>query len=263
MSTRRYQLKPIAQLDAATACGLRALATDLDDTVTFQGKIPLENMQWLSRLNQAGIRTFAVTGRPAGFGIALTQYFDAFEAVIAENGGVICCEGRCDLLLAPELMDRVGPRLAEVFATLRERLPHLRPDPGTFARITEQVFMRKGLQPGDLELIERVSAENGLAVVTSSIMVHINSGSADKARSLSAVLDQRLGGYEPEQVITVGDSPNDSSMFDSALFPISAGVANIEDFAEQMPHLPAYIADLPQGQGFGQICERILRLREN
>jgi len=257
------ELKPIAELDRETALNLRALATDLDDTFTFAGRIPLSNLEWLDRLREAGIRAFAVTGRPAGFGVTLTQYFEAFEAVICENGGVVCSEGRCDLLIHQGEIEQVAQRLDALFSELRARLPHLRPDPGGFARITERVLMRQNLRPEDDELIRRLAREAGLAVVHSSIMLHINSGAGDKARGLAAVLDQRLGGYKPEQVITVGDSPNDSPMFDPRLFPVSVGVANIAAFADNMTFRPAYVTDLPQGRGFAQICERILALRES
>ncbi len=42
-------------------------------------------------------------------------------------------------------------------------------------------------------------------------------------------------------VITVGDSPNDESLFNQRYFPMSVSVANIQEYTNQLQHQPTYI----------------------
>jgi hypothetical protein len=41
-------------------------------------------------------------------------------------------------------------------------------------------------------------------------------------------------------------------------FPLACGVANVRDFARQMPVAPAFVAPSRGGAGFVEIAERIL-----
>ena len=53
---------------------------------------------------------------------------------------------------------------------------------------------------------------------------------------------EQFGMFLPENIDAiayVGDSPNDSPMFEK--FPNSIGVANIAEYANRMPTMPTYI----------------------
>jgi hypothetical protein len=58
------------------------------------------------------------------------------------------------------------------------------------------------------------------------------------------------------QVIFVGDSPNDAPMFH--YFPHSVGVANISRFIEKMAHRPAWITKNEGGYGFAEMADHLL-----
>jgi hydroxymethylpyrimidine pyrophosphatase-like HAD family hydrolase len=75
------------------------------------------------------------------------------------------------------------------------------------------------------------------------------------------VLREFYSGYLPAQIITVGDSPNDESLFAAQHFPFSVGVANIRAYTETLQHLPTFITNAAEGEGFCQICEHILKGR--
>jgi hydroxymethylpyrimidine pyrophosphatase-like HAD family hydrolase len=74
---------------------------------------------------------------------------------------------------------------------------------------------------------------------------------------LLQVLRQYFPQFTPEQVLTVGDSPNDESLFDQRCFPVSVGVANVLDYANQLSHQPTYVTTAAEGEGF---CELALYL---
>ena len=64
---------------------------------------------------------------------------------------------------------------------------------------------------------------------------------------------------EGDRILFCGDSPNDEPMFQ--YFPYTAGVKNIINFAENMTYLPAFVATQSGGEGFTEIVEVILKLR--
>ena len=68
---------------------------------------------------------------------------------------------------------------------------------------------------------------------------------------LNLDLDQIKGSF-----VFCGDSPNDEPLFE--YFPISCGVANVQDFKSEMIHLPKYVAKSRGGKGFVEICEKFL-----
>ena len=60
-----------------------------------------------------------------------------------------------------------------------------------------------------------------------------------------------------EQVIFIGDSPNDVPMFRA--FPHAAGVANVKRFTHRMAALPAYVTQAEGGEGFAEVVDALLR----
>jgi hydroxymethylpyrimidine pyrophosphatase-like HAD family hydrolase len=60
------------------------------------------------------------------------------------------------------------------------------------------------------------------------------------------------------QVVTMGDSPNDVSLFNAADFGQSVGVANLRRYADQMAHLPRWITMATEGEGFCELLDRLI-----
>ena len=73
------------------------------------------------------------------------------------------------------------------------------------------------------------------------------------------VLTDHFPQYTPEQVVTVGDSPNDESLFNPQYFPVSVGVANVLEYANQLTHKPAYITTFAEGEGFCELAKLLLK----
>ncbi len=58
---------PVRDLPSERCRALATLFTDVDDTITRDGLLPVSTFQRLWDLQAAGIRTVVVTGRPAGW----------------------------------------------------------------------------------------------------------------------------------------------------------------------------------------------------
>ena len=59
-----------------------------------------------------------------------------------------------------------------------------------------------------------------------------------------------------EQVIFIGDSPNDAPMFD--YFPHSIGVANVLRFKGKMDCEPSWVTEKEGGYGFAEMVNVLL-----
>nr|WP_262561624.1 HAD hydrolase family protein [Acaryochloris sp. CCMEE 5410] len=68
---------------------------------------------------------------------------------------------------------------------------------------------------------------------------HIKPKGQNKQAGLLTVLEHHLPEqYNLDQILTIGDSPNDQDLFDSQVFPHSVGVANLSHYLEQIDHHP-------------------------
>jgi hypothetical protein len=86
------------------------------------------------------------------------------------------------------------------------------------------------------------------------VQCHIKPFAQDKASSLRQVLQRYFPEIKPEQTLTVGDSPNDESLFNPCQFPLSVGVANILTYCQQLEYQPAYVTNAAQAEGFCELA---------
>lgn len=254
---------PFVTLSQAVAAGLfkniRFVATDMDGTLTWQGKFTPKLLQALENLAAAGIPVLIVTGRSAGWVSGLSSLMPVAGA-IAENGGLFYRAG-CDvpvaLTLIPDLAEH-RHRLAQVFNSLKLRFPRIQESVDNRFRITDWTFDVAGLTPADLQQIAGLCRQMGWGFTYSSVQCHIKPLEQDKAAAVLQVLQNDFPQYLPAQVVTVGDSPNDASLFDCATFPHSVGVANVLEYVSQLTYLPAYITAGVEAEGFCELAHFLL-----
>ena len=119
--------------------------------------------------------------------------------------------------------------------------------------------------PLPLEAASRIAElmrEAGLTAKVSSIHVNGWFGDYDKLTMTLRVLRERFSldsDAVAGQVLFVGDSPNDASMFGH--FPISVGVANVREFEGRLAAEPAWVTEARGGAGFAELAARILEAR--
>lgn len=110
-----------------------------------------------------------------------------------------------------------------------------------------------------VQKIVHLFEEAGAQAKVSSIHVNGWFGAYDKlTMSLNFLQKEfQISAEEAKtQVAFSGDSPNDEPMF--TYFPHSFGVANIQQFADQIKNKPSYLADFRGGRGFQQIADQII-----
>jgi HAD superfamily hydrolase (TIGR01484 family) len=234
---------------------IRLLATDIDGTLTSNDRFTPALLQAIDLINAKGIKLLLVTGRSAGWVSALNNYLPVVGA-IAENGGIYFDRsGDFDLLTSIDSIDAHRLQLADRFWELQERYPHIVESIDNQFRITDWTFNVAGLTEIELNEIAAQCDRWGYSFTFSTLQCHIKPRQQDKATGILQVLNLYFPQLKSAQIITVGDSPNDESMFDRQLFPHSVGVANIKHYERQLKHHPQYITQLPEVAGFCELVE--------
>ena len=233
---------------------IRLIATDVDGTLTRAGKFTRELLESIDLLNTNGIKLLLVTGRSAGWVSAVNNYLPVAGS-IAENGGAYFNnDGEFDFLTQIDRIEKHRQQLANRFWELQECYPQIQESVDNQFRITDWTFDIAGLTDLELAQIDSKCQQWGYSFTFSTIQCHIKPQKQDKGVAILQVLNQYFPELEPNQIITVGDSPNDASMFDRSLFPHSVGVANIYHYTSQLSHQPQYITESPEVAGF---CELV------
>ena len=89
---------PWSSADPKRLAGVVGVLTDIDDTLTTDGAIPMGVVAALAALLAAGLPTIAVTGRPMGWSRPIARE-TPLAAVVAENGGVALIHDGDDVLI--------------------------------------------------------------------------------------------------------------------------------------------------------------------
>ena len=261
----------LAQFSAATARSVRAVLTDIDDTLTDHGRLHATAYGALEALHEAGLIVIPVTGRPAGWCDLIARQWP-IDGVVGENGAFWF---RYDD--TAHRMKRDYRRSAEERAGDRDRLDAIAKDvlatvPGT-AIAADQDYRSADLAIDyceDVPPLDHVAAQkvvdiferHGAIAKISSIHVNGWFGRYDKLSTSQMLLRDAFGldtDGGRDRIVFVGDSPNDAPMFGH--FPNAVGVANVRDFAGRMAHLPGYVTTARGGAGFAEFAQHLLALR--
>ena len=258
MTTRSRRLNQDAINDFRQ---IRLIATDMDGTLTQHGKFTPALLHILTELFQADLPVLIVTGRSAGWVQSVVHYLPVVGA-IAENGGVMWWgNGRNE---EPQWLSSIAEvqihrqKLRQMFQTLQQEFPQIQESSDNLFRLTDWTFDVQGLSSETLKQMHDRCQAQGFGFTYSTVQCHIKPLEQDKAIGLEKVLQQDFPELDLTQVVTVGDSPNDESLFDSRSFPLSVGVANIQDYLDRLTHQPTYITQASEIDGFCELANWVL-----
>ena len=239
---------------------IRLVAADMDGTLTQQGKFTSVLLQALEVLAEANMPVLIVTGRSAGWVEAVKAYLPVTGA-IAENGGIFYSQRQeaPEFLTSIPDLTRHRQHLAETFHFLQSKFPLIRESVDNCFRLTDWTFDVRELTLTELQQLGDLCQDRGLGFTYSTVQCHIKPIGQDKATSLLQVLQEHFSEFTSEEIITVGDSPNDESLFDASNFPFSVGVANVLHYRQQLKHQPAYVTVAAEAQGFCELAELLIK----
>ena len=255
------------------AADIRWLFTDVDDTLTWNGRLPPETLIALQKLQDAGIKVVAVTGGCAGWCDQIAKLWPV-EAVLGENGAF--CMSASENGFETEYFRPRHQMQREQAIIKAQVLKLLKRYPGVeFAEDQAFRFCDVAINIGQNReslaerTIQSILAEiktlvvNGEPVKATVSSIHINIWKGEHSKKFSSEAFLRARGVGAEEIAHsvgfVGDSPNDESMF--CWLEHTFGVANIVPKLEQMEYRPAFLLTKPGGYGFKQLAEFLLNQR--
>ncbi len=237
------------------------LFTDVDETLTWEGRLPGETFSALVRLQKAGIKVIPVTGASAGWCDCLIRTWP-IDSIIGENGAFFIdrnADGRLSYSYALEKSVRLAnwQRLQRLKAKVLSRFSVARQTADQSFRLTDIAFdinQDHHVDRQDAFEIAQYCKDSGVNVKISSIHINVWCGEYNKASMANSWLNHQE--IDSDHAMFSGDSPNDDSMF--ANFKLSVGVANIKPFISELDSPPTYITSQPGGYGFAEIAESLM-----
>jgi len=265
-------VKPLAEFPVEARGRIRGVLTDIDDTLTSNGRLFAAAYTALERLRKAGLLVIPVTGRPAGWCDHIARMWPV-DAVVGENGAfwfrhdpkVRRLVKRYVIVEAER--HRQAERLREIAARVLAEVPGcaLASDQG-YREADIAIDFREDVPELSREAVARIVAimqHEGLTAKVSSIHVNGWFGAYDKLSTTKRMLAEDFGidlDASREDFVFAGDSPNDQPMF--AFFPNSVGVANVREMADLMTDLPAWVTPSAGAAGFAELAEALIPTKQ-
>lgn len=245
---------------------IRAVFSDLDDTMTEDSRLPSEVVSALEQLSDNRYWTVIVSGRPAGWADCLMRLLP-IDAFIFENGaGLMYREN--DRIITETLADDLTrseqhSRLQGIFDKIKEEIPNLKLATDQPYRLFDFAidFIEEPpvLTENEIQRVLAILAkEKDITAKLSSIHVNYWCGKHTKVTAVEKLLQSEgmKRQITKENIVFSGDSPNDEPLFQ--YFSNSVGVANVERYLSKMKHKPKYITRGRGGSGFVEMVNVLL-----
>ena len=247
---------------------IRYVLADIDDTLTLNGRLPAVVFAAMERLQKAGICMIPITGRPAGWCDHIARMWPV-DGIVGENGAFYFCydvqqrKMRRRYFKSEKQREIDYQKLEKLKDVILKKIPSCRVSADQHYREADlAIDYCEDVPPLSMEDVDRIvrlfEAAGARAKISS---IHVNGwfGEYDKltmTRMLFAEVFKEDMAAVKEDVIFIGDSPNDVPMFQ--FFPHSVGVANILQFEEKITRKPAWVTLQEGGYGFSEMVDLIL-----
>lgn len=234
---------------------IELIISDVDDTITTDGKLMPKTLQAMYDANEKGYRIILLSGGSAGWcDIYLRQW--PVDMVIAESGAVLLfkdANGEICYFQNPIIQNDYQEKRQSLLKAIGDE--YLSTD--QYARLYDVAVDLKKTPKEKLREIELYALSTGANTGKSSIHLNIWYGDYNKQKGLKIFMNE--SGIEDdvlkEKAIYLGDSLNDESVFD--FIPLSFGVGQVEEKRDLFTFLPKYIASGHGGEGFFQVLNHL------
>ncbi len=261
-------MKELASLPRENLRQIKVVLTDIDDTLTTDGRLTSLSYNALEALNNAGIIIIPVTGRCAGWCDHIARMWPV-SAIVGENGAFYFRYDPINKIMHKRFSQEENQRLHDIekLHTLRVEIESSVPGCAVASdqdyRVSDlAIDVAEDVTPLSIAEIKRIvtlAEDAGAIAKISSIHVNCWYGNHSKLSASLKVLDECFGIDEKRvqsEVLFVGDSPNDAIMF--RYFDFSIGVANVLNVVDILTDQPSYITKNNAGSGFVEIANRLL-----
>lgn len=264
-------MRNLCDCPPATLCAIDHVFTDIDDTLTTNGRLTAAAYSAMEALQNAGMTVIPITGRPAGWCDLIARQWPV-SAVVGENGAFYFRHDDERRQMSRQYFHSSAERRQEEarLAVIRDLI--LTTVPGA-ALSADQAYREADLAIDFCEDVPPLSREaiqqiveifehHGAIAKISSIHVNGWFGNYDKlSMTRRLMLDQFAVDIteDNDRCLFAGDSPNDAPMF--GFFNNSIGVANVMDQIELCAQPPKWVSKARAGAGFVELAQALLDAR--
>lgn len=258
-------LRDLSLLSEEKVCPLEYVLTDVDDTITTNGKLMPEALQALYNLSENGFKVICVTGGSAGWGDTYLRQWPV-EAVVSESGAVSLYRenGVIKHYVHPSIVQEgYAERSRLLIEKVLKEVPGSKLSSDQFARLYDIAFDHGSEPPyldkDQIQKVVGICQEFGAETAVSSIHVNAWFGQYDKKRGALSFFRDILGIDEAafkRMCCYCGDAPNDQVMF--SYLPLTFGVGNVLEHIAEFHDFPSYVSQGKYGKGFSQIAAALI-----
>ncbi len=255
-------MTPIQKRPAGLFSSIRFVLTDMDETLTFNGRLAAQTYSALEQLQHAGVTVIPVTAAPAGWCDQMARMWPV-DGVIGENGGLFFYRDKDGHGLnqtfwhgatAPDIM----PQLLATADDIMRQIPQARFADDQAFRLTSLAFARSPDAALERDIAVALAAA-GLNTTINNLWILAWMGDYDKLVAARKVLTEQYGTDDAtaqQSLLYSGDSLNDAPMF--LHYRHTVGVSTVRQCMGQLPKAPAWITEGPGGVGFVEAVQAVL-----
>ncbi|MBW2193513.1 MAG: HAD-IIB family hydrolase [Deltaproteobacteria bacterium] len=261
-------MTPFSQFPDDFKKNIQYVLTDIDDTLTNNGRLPAVAYTAMEQLQNKGIRVIPITGRPAGWCDHIARMWPV-DGLVGENGAFYFHYDTRQKKMLRRYWKSDGERkkdrqkLEEIKQEILDKIPACRV-------ASDQAYREADLAIDFCEDVPPIPEEDvdeivgcftraGARAKISSIHVNGWFGDYDKL-TMTRLLFEEVFSIDLDRnkgaMIFSGDSPNDAPMFE--YFPHSVGVANVLRFRKKMDSEPSWVTEKEGGYGFAEMVNALL-----
>ena len=225
----------------------KAIAVDIDGTITDYNKIlHLEAIEALRRLEDAGIPVILATGNVRAITYGLSRFIGASGPMVCENGGVVWHPTWDEPIVRAD-----GARAKKC---AQDMAKHIDIDP---EGITTNAWRESEwclFKHEDLDAVNdwvSNSEYSDLAVVKTGFAIHLMEPHLSKGEGLKVALQNM--GLSPDDILAVGDAPNDIPMFELVGHSVAVGGC-----FNSLAEVASVVSPYPHGDTFKPLVDAIL-----
>ncbi|MAX46331.1 MAG: phosphoglycolate phosphatase [Euryarchaeota archaeon] len=226
----------------------KAIAVDIDGTITdYNKKLHLDAIQSLRRLEEAGIPIILATGNVRAITYGLWRFIGASGPMVCENGGVVWHPDWNGPIVRAD-----GERARECATKMAQDI-EIDPKGITTNAWRESEWCL--FADEDLDAVNNWvsnSIYSDLSVVRTGFAIHLMEPHLSKGEGLKVALEKM--GLSPEDVLAVGDAPNDIPMFQLVGHSVAVGGC-----FDSLAAVAKVISPHPHGDTFAPLVDAILK----
>ena len=264
-------MQALQMMDLSVAKQVRFVLTDIDDTVTTEGRLTADAYAALEQLSNAGITVIPITGRPAGWCDHIARMWPVF-AVVGENGAFYMRYDRNKRKMhthqwaTEEHLQENRKKLDRLAVEILQAVPGAALASDQHYRLADLAidFCEDVAALPEAAVQQIVSLFKGAGAQAKVSSIHVNGwfGEYDKLSMTKTLFAREFGIHlesDNTQAVFIGDSPNDEPMFE--FFQYSVGVANIQTQLHRLTHRPKFVTPSEGGAGFVEMARHLLAAR--